>query len=539
MNGLAYLIQVNLYLILFYGLYVLLLRGETFFKLNRIYLVGSALLSLAIPLMKAKWVTQLFLTDEVKEFSQTFNTIVTEANFTSDNLANNQINISVEQPMFTLANGLTIIYITVTLLLLINLLRKFYLIKQLVKGDTTGKAFSFFKEIIIDQNIDGKEAIMEHELVHVKQWHSADIIFFEIFAIVNWFNPIAFAYKKSVRKIHEFIADETAANFLSDKSAYALLLVSNSFNTQPEYLANNFFNQTFLKRRLIMLNNKKSKKVAILKYGLAVPLFAAMVIFTSATGADAQAISQIEKAIYPLIDKLEKDPLTQTEKQLAPKVESAVIKAKMKPAETAIEENPPVATPKNLLDYVNNIYGKVSMTKIAKEGNIYVSFTVGKDKRTADFKIMKSIDSKWEKELITGLTGFTDTVALPQGKYHFVLGFAFGGNDDLLEISKTEPSPLFKRWRVEGPGVGTATELEEGVEIHNTYVSFNTFPNPIIIVDKKEVAYTPTKMGFKLAQSIYPRVSGSSKALKGNKAVELYGESARKGIIIIETAEEQ
>jgi len=285
-----------------------------------------------------------------------------------------------------------------------------------------------------------------------------------------------------------------------------------------------------------MLHKTKSRKVAILKYGLSVPLFAGMLIFTSATGADAQAIAQVEKAIYPLVEKLDKAPLAQTEKQLTAKIESAVVKPVIKPVETAVEEHPPAATPKNLLDYVSSIYEKVSLAKIVKEGNIYVSFKVGKNKRTADFKITKSIDFKWEKELITSLDAFSDTVDLPQGKYHFVLGFAFGGNEDLLEISKTEPAPLFQKWKVAGPAVGTATELEEGIEVHNTYVSFVTLPNPIIIVDQKEVAYTPTKMGLKLNESIYPK-EGMSKALKGDKAVEIYGERARKGIIVIETKE--
>ena len=61
-----YLILVNIYLVLFYGFYVLLLRRETFFQLNRVYLVAAALLSFFIPLIQSPWVQALFITQKVK-----------------------------------------------------------------------------------------------------------------------------------------------------------------------------------------------------------------------------------------------------------------------------------------------------------------------------------------------------------------------------------------------------------------------------------------------------------------------------------------
>src|ERR1700743_493990 len=62
-----YLLLVNLYLLLFYGFYALLLRNETFFQLNRIYLVGGALLSFLIPVIQADWIKQLFITRQVQQ----------------------------------------------------------------------------------------------------------------------------------------------------------------------------------------------------------------------------------------------------------------------------------------------------------------------------------------------------------------------------------------------------------------------------------------------------------------------------------------
>jgi hypothetical protein len=66
MSWWQYLLLVNVYLILFYGFYALLLRKETFFQLNRIYLVSAAALSFFIPMMQADWVQNLFITQEIK-----------------------------------------------------------------------------------------------------------------------------------------------------------------------------------------------------------------------------------------------------------------------------------------------------------------------------------------------------------------------------------------------------------------------------------------------------------------------------------------
>src|ERR1700761_1059821 len=70
-----YLLLVNLYLVLFYAFYALLLRRETFFQLNRIYLVSAALLSFIIPLIQAGWVQNLFITQRV-EYSIYSNTVM-------------------------------------------------------------------------------------------------------------------------------------------------------------------------------------------------------------------------------------------------------------------------------------------------------------------------------------------------------------------------------------------------------------------------------------------------------------------------------
>jgi hypothetical protein len=532
MNAFSYLFQVNLYLLLFYFFYFVMFRNETFFKMNRFYLVGSALFSLIIPAMKADWIKELFITEKVQQLTHSVAYDVIKPQIEPLNVT---AVASPDQPWLSIMEWLWLIYAAVSLIFLINFLRKLYQVNSAFNMKLKGRAFSFFGKIAVDEELKDKDIIIKHELVHARQWHSADVIFFEIFLAMNWFNPIVYLYRNAIKNIHEFIADDSAASTLEDRSAYALLLVSSVFNTQPQRLTNNFFNQSLLKRRIIMLHKTKSRKVAILKYGLSVPLFAGMLIFSSATGAGTKALAQVEETISPMVEKFDTKPAAPVEQQPLTQKANLVVKAPMTSIDTANDEKQPVATPKNLFLYVRSLFEPMTLTKVGKEGNIYVSFKVGKAKHPQNFKIMKSIGSKWEKDLITGLEAFADTVDLPQGKYHFTLGFAYEGNENLIKISNSEPAPLFRKSIVEGPGIGTATEMEDGTEVHNTYVSLISMQDPIVVVDGEEVAYTSTKMGLKLAKSIYPRVSASSKALKGDKAVELYGETARNGIIVITT----
>jgi hypothetical protein len=147
---------------------------------------------------------------------------------------------------------------------------------------------------------------MVHEQVHAQQLHSADILFFELSTIINWFNPIAYLYQNEIRKIHEYIADEAASETLSKKSEYALLLFHENFGVKSQKLTNSFFNQSILKQRIMMLQKNKSKKVTLLKYGLIAPLFLGMLVLSSAF-VSKQTTQQVTKSV--LTDTIPTPPI--------------------------------------------------------------------------------------------------------------------------------------------------------------------------------------------------------------------------------------
>lgn len=293
-----YLIQVNIYLVLFYIFYTVLLRNETFFSLNRIYLISSGALSFLIPLMQSDLIRSLFVNEKVYQAATITMIYVVPTR-----------EAQAESPEIP---WILVIYLTGALISLTRLLIQLSLLtgKEKKGGE---QPYSFFRKIVIPDNLPGREFILKHEKVHARQWHSADVILFEIIAVITWFNPVIYLYKKAIRYIHEFIADESAALNAGSKSDYSLLLLSNVFGVAPSRLSNNFFNQSLLKKRIVMLQKSKSAKVALVKYGLSVPLFFSMIIFSSAAIGRKETVEKIKKEISTLATG-EHQTITQPEK---------------------------------------------------------------------------------------------------------------------------------------------------------------------------------------------------------------------------------
>ncbi|WP_419802005.1 TonB family protein [Mucilaginibacter sp.] len=281
MNWWHYLILANLYLALFYGFYLLFLRKETYFMLNRIYLVSAAILSFFIPMMQSEWVRNLFITQKVQQTIYYIN-----PGFVYQ--VSPQINTG-----FTVAQVFTTVYWLVAMLLFARLFYRFFTLSRLMQQNESGQAFSFFGQIKVDDRLPEYEVVYQHESTHAAHLHSADVLLFEILTILNWFNPVIYFYQKAIKHNHEFMADKNAVGFGVDKSDYALLLLSQKMGVRPNLLVNSFFNQSLLKQRIMMLHKNPSKRSALLKYGLSAPLFGLMLVFTSATVSRQQTIQKL------------------------------------------------------------------------------------------------------------------------------------------------------------------------------------------------------------------------------------------------------
>ncbi|MHB8206099.1 TonB family protein [Mucilaginibacter sp.] len=279
MNWWQYLLLVNIYLVLFYGFYALLLRKETFFQLNRVYLVSAVALSFFIPVIQAGWVQNLFITQEVHYA-----------------VYGSQITISQLKPVadaqVSLGEILAYLYFIGVLFLVGRLIWQLVVLNKIIKTDQLGVAYSFFRTIKVDGNANNS-VINAHEQVHAQQWHSADVFIIEAVMIINWFNPVVYFYRRAIKHVHEFIADSHAIKEVDNKADYAMLLLSQTFETPTHNLVSHFFNHSLLKQRIIMLQKNKSQRVKLLKYGLSAPLFVLMLVLSSATVNNSKAVKVI------------------------------------------------------------------------------------------------------------------------------------------------------------------------------------------------------------------------------------------------------
>jgi hypothetical protein len=195
----------------------------------------------------------------------------------------------VTAPVFTINDYLWMAYVAGAVVLLLFLVVKLYSVFKLTQNNKaaygkykmvylkdTDVAFSFFNYLFIGTRAAGANTIITHELVHIRQKHSADIMFLELLKVICWFNPCIYLLQKSLKTVHEYIADEQTAATEADALTYSSFLVNNAYGAGGSSITHSFFNYNLLKKRIIMLNQQRSGKLARLKYLIAVPVCAGL-----------------------------------------------------------------------------------------------------------------------------------------------------------------------------------------------------------------------------------------------------------------------
>lgn len=409
MNGLNYLLQTNLYLLLFMGFYVLVLRNETFFRQNRFFLNTSIFLSFLIPFINSDWFRELFITQKVREAAIMPSQMIYETII---------VGVNEEASAWTVSDIMFLIYVSGAIFLLIRFAARLVFLSTSLKIQK-GAAFSFFNTLVVDKELPEAETIIDHEKVHMRQWHSADIIFIELAAIINWFNPVMYLYKKEIRHIHEFIADEEAATLMQSKADYALLLFSNTLGVDPLHLSNNFFNKSLLKRRVLMLHKTKSRSTRLWKYGFSAPLFILMLIVSAATvSAEKNPLSiDANDSIDPIKEISSINLLPTINTREAKKVNSS-----------GAEDY--AALKKHIQ---RNIRYPASARQNSITGYVLVNFTVANNRITKT-TIAKGLQGDIDAEVLKVFSLFTDSIQLASKDYSLAIYYQLTGvhNADVL-----------------------------------------------------------------------------------------------------------
>ena len=274
-NFLLYFAKVNGLIILFYLLYLVLLRKETFYVSNRWYLLMGLATSIILPLItftKIVWVNPTTI-------SKIIEVLPTTDDKTISPVSEAPIDWSL---ILSAAYGL--ITFIILLKVGIEIASFFYKIIRLNKqkeanytliyANSTENPFSFFNYIVINPTLFSKEEfehILTHERIHTKQWHSIDVLFSKLFCALFWINPISWMYRKAILQNLEFIADNQSLEQIESKYEYQKTLLKVVVNQQTLGITNPFY-QSLIKKRIIMLHKNQSHKRNSWKYATIFPV---------------------------------------------------------------------------------------------------------------------------------------------------------------------------------------------------------------------------------------------------------------------------
>ena len=285
----VYILKSSVCLAIFYLFYRLLLARETFHRFNRFSLLGILLLSCLLPLVEVS----------VKQETEVHQTMLTleQLLMMADAVNATEAGARAETATVTWIQVALLVYLAGIVFFafrnVYSLVRLLMLLKSGKKEDIGSylpgrkervtlivhncdiAPFSWMGYIVIsrkDLEENGRE-ILIHELAHIHNRHSWDLLVADVCIFFQWFNPASWLLKQELQNIHEFEADETVIKEGVDAKQYQLLLIKKAVGTRLYSMANSF-NHSKLKKRITMMLKEKSNPWARLKYLYVLPLAA-------------------------------------------------------------------------------------------------------------------------------------------------------------------------------------------------------------------------------------------------------------------------
>ena len=287
-----YVLQVNVGLLVFYLLYRGLLARDTFLGMRRLYWWAAWVLAFLYPLVelgvwgRTETPLQVVMADYAEAMTVVVSAVAPE-----------------ETAAWSWQDGVALLWAAGASALLLRMLVQLAVVCRLarrgkrmewhgvrvlaVEGENV--PFSFFRWIFVQpgNHSEGElEEILAHEQAHVRQWHSLDVVVSELLCCLFWFNPAVWLAKRCVRQNLEFLADRAVVHSGFDRKNYQYHLLRLSYGVNIGQIVNNF-NVSPLKKRIMMMNKKKSRHAGALKYALLLPVAGLLVL-----SANAEAVAE-------------------------------------------------------------------------------------------------------------------------------------------------------------------------------------------------------------------------------------------------------
>lgn len=423
-------------------IYVFFLRKETFFKLNRFFLLGSVLFSVILPFLKFKiFNPQPIMLAEITVTP--YRNLVEVVNVYSHGISGSieQAILSTNSLIFVYLAGVVFFFgrflfriIQISLIIRKNKVKRFVGFK-LVVLEKEVSPFSFLEYVFVCRSLQEKEGynrIIAHEFEHIKQGHSFDVIILELLTVFQWFNPFMWMLRRAIRENHEYLADQAVLTSGVNRGYYKKLLLDQFVGGQ--LVIANSFNYSLIKSRIKMMSKIKSSKLAITKISLGILVAAALVIAFACEQKESVEIEPVlEEQSMKVTILDEKLKIEATSEELV-KLKSMfsddsgfeivtdslgnvllVKKEVVEPKSLSNDENiffiveqMPVF-PGGDLALRKYIANAVKYPEIAQkngiQGKVYVTFVVAKDGSIANCKIARGVDPSLDKEALRVVSG--------------------------------------------------------------------------------------------------------------------------------------
>jgi TonB family protein len=416
-------------------IYILFLRKETFFRINRLFLLGSVLFSVVLPMLRLRvFAPKPVMLSEitVTQYRNVLESITVYGHGFAGHIEKTVL--SAQTVIYIYLAGVTVL-LGLFIFRILQILLKINNNKveqaqgfKLVLLDKETTPFSFLNYVFVSRNLlneAGYSRMLAHELEHVRQGHSFDVIVLEILTAFQWFNPFLWLLRRAIRENHEFLADQAVLNLGASRGEYKQLLL-NQFIGGQLVIANNF-NYSLIKNRIKMMSKIKSSKFATSKTIIGI-LVAAALIIAFACEQKESVIAEKDMNVHSVMVTMSGDSLkfdgnsADVEKLIAVMsknngtftlkdssgqkvlIKSSVPVMKLGSEEIffIVEEMPEFPGGEQALrQFISNSidYPKVAQGK-GIQGKVYVTFVVTKDGNVANATIARGVDPSLDSEAL-------------------------------------------------------------------------------------------------------------------------------------------
>ncbi len=551
----VYILKSGVCLSLFYLFYRLLLSKETFYRFNRIALLGILVFSLLLPLIEVtkapqNEINQAVLTIEqllvmAENHQQTQVTAVVEGDDLVDTWRSPVHWIEIVL-LFYIAGIFFLVcrnvYSLFRLVRLMNTAQRRQIDKHtvLLVHDRKVAPFSWMKFVVIsrtDLEENGRE-ILIHECAHIRKHHSWDLLIADICIFFQWFNPGAWLLKQELQNIHEYEADEAVINEGINARDYQLLLIKKAVGTRLYSMANSF-NHSKLKKRITMMLKEKSNPWARLKYlyvlplaAIAVTAFARPEISERVEEISAVKVNDLAAIVEAKVEEITKDVLKDS---LKAKPYVVPEKSKMYGGRWVSKDSSTVYSADSVVIFNDSVTSKRSSVVLyggrferISESNKPLILVDGKEvSKDTLYSIMNDEANSNRIKTVSilrsdaalsiygekGKHGVYDIELLPNADNHFRI-------TKTQAKFKTKTGSFPKQNSV--PGIG-------GLPIRGVYDG----EEPLVVIDGKEV------LGPNALSKVSPDRIKSFSVLKSEAALEAYGDKAKNGVIMVDLFTEE